>query len=271
MKLTLWSPLLLSSVVIPALTTIKKYLMIAGLLCLMPFSAMADEITVAAAANLQFTLEEIKAVFEEQTGDHIKVIIGSSGKLTTQIENGAPFDIFMSADVDYPQRLYNDGVTLQEPKIYAYGVLVLCTLNDVNLSQGVSGLSDSAVKNIAIASPQTAPYGRQAVNAMKYFHLYPSIESKLVYGENIAQVNQFVTTKAVDVGFTAKSVVLAENMKNQGRWVEVDPQSCQPIAQAAVILKSSHSHEPLAQKFFNFLFSPEVQDIFKKNGYRLPD
>ena len=233
--------------------------------------AMAEEITVAAAANLQFTLEEIKTAFEQKTGDHIKIIIGSSGKLTAQIENGAPFDIFMSADMDYPKRLYQDGVTVTEPKIYAYGVLVLWTFNNIDLSQGVAGLADAQVKKIAIASPQTAPYGRQAVNAMKYFHLYPSIESKLVYGENIAQVNQFVTTKAADVGLSAKSVVLADHMKGQGEWIDVDPQAYQPIAQGIVILKyAEKEHLKSAQEFFDFLFSDQSQRIFEKYGYQLP-
>ena len=168
---------------------------------------------------------------------NVKTIIGFSGKLTSQIENDAPFDIFMSADMDYPRRLYKDGMTLDEPKIYAYGSLVLWTLKNMDLSKGVAGLSDRTVRKIAIASPMVALYGRQAVNAMKYHHLYPSIESKLVYGESISQVNQSITTQAVDVGFTSKSIVLTPSMKDTGKWGEVDPQSYEPIAQGVVILK----------------------------------
>ena len=134
----------------------------------------------------------------------------------------------------------------------------------------MEGLSDSIFKKIAVASPRAAAYGRAAVNAMKYFHLYPSIESKLVYGESIAQANQFISTQAVDVGFTAKSVVLADNMKAQGAWIEVDPKAYNPIAQAAVVLKSSKHHEQAAQKFYDFIFSTEARGIFKKYGYTLP-
>ena len=236
--------------------------------CLMPLSAMAQEITVAAAANLQFTLEEIKTTFEKETGVKVKTILGSSGKLTAQIENGAPFDVFMSADMDYPERLYSDGVTFGEPKIYAYGHLVLWTLKGVDLSKGVAGLSDASIKKIAIAASKVAPYGHQAVNTMKYNHLYPGISSKLVYGESISQVNQFITTEAADVGFTAKSVVLAPNMKDKGKWIEVDPQSYESIAQGAVILKyAQKQHAKSAQKFYDFLFSSPAREIFKKYGY----
>ena len=249
----------------------KKYFITLMLICLLPLSAMAEQITVAAAANVQFTLDELKAEFTKETGIDVKTVIGSSGKLTSQIENGAPFDVFMSADMDYPKRLDKDGTTLSEPKIYAYGYLVLWTLKDVDLSKGIAGFSDRSVKRIAIASPKAAPYGRQAVIAMKYNHLYPGISSKLVYGESISQVNQFITTRAADVGITAKSVVLAPHMKDKGKWVEVDPQSYEPIAQGVVILKyAGRKHSAEAQKFDNFLFSAPAQDIFKKYGYKLP-
>ena len=238
--------------------------------CLMPLSAGADELTVAAAANLQFTLEEIKAVFEQQTGIQLKTVLGFSGKLTTQIKNGAPFDIFMSADEDYPQRLYTDGVTLGPPKVYAYGSLVLWTFKDLDLSQGIAGLPSAAFEKIAVASPQAAPYGREAVNAMTHHNVYHAIESKLVYGESVSQVNQFITTQAADAGFTAKSIVLAPNMSGKGKWMEVDPKAYRPIAQSAVLLKHAESRKENAQRFYDFLFSARAREIFKKYGYILP-
>ena len=149
----------------------RKYFIVLMFVCLLPISAMAEQITVAGAANVQFTLDELKAEFTKETGIGVKTVIGSSGKLTSQIENGAPFDVFMSADVDYPKRLYKDGVTAGEPKIYAYGALVLWTFKEIDLSQGVTVLNDGMVKKVAIASPKVAPYGRQTVNAMKYYHL----------------------------------------------------------------------------------------------------
>lgn len=233
--------------------------------------ALAAELTVAVAANVQYTFEELKAAFEKETGTTVKSVVGSSGKFTAQIENGAPFDVFLSADMSYPQTLEKEGLTVNSPKIYAYGVLVLWTLNDVDLSKGIEAVADSTVKKIAIASPVTAPYGRQAVNALKHDNLYAQVHNKLVYGESIAQANQFITSKAADLGFTAKSVVLAPNMKGQGKWIEVDKDTYESIAQGVVVLKHAQKGNlEEAQKFFDFLFSPAAQEIFRKYGYILP-
>jgi len=249
----------------------RKYFIASMFLYLLPISAMAGQITVAAAANVQFTLDELKSEFTKETGIDVKTVIGSSGKLTSQIENGAPFDVFMSADMDYPKRLSADGMTLEGPKIYAYGYLVLWTFKDLDLSKGVAGLSDTSIRKIAIASPRAAPYGRQAINAMKYNHLYPGIVSKLVYGESISQANQFITTGAVDIGFTAKSVVLAPHMKDKGKWIEVDPRIYEPIAQGVIVLKyAEQNHSKEARAFYDFLFSAPAQEILKKYGYKLP-
>ena len=240
------------------------------LLCLLPLLAKAEEVTVAAAANVQFTLDELREAFTRKTGIEVKTIIGSSGKLTAQIENGAPFDIFMSADTSFPERLFKGGLTLEAPRVYAYGYLVLWTFKDIDLSKGLAGLADSAIGKIAIASPQMAPYGLQAVNAVRHENLYEQIESKLVYGESISQVNQFVTTQAADVGLTAQSVVMSANMIDKGRWVAVDPQAYEPIAQAMVLLESAGKNEAAARKFYDFMSSPDAREIFVKYGYTLP-
>ena len=229
------------------------------------------ELTVAVAANVQYPFEELKSVFEKETGIMIKPAIGSSGRFTAQIENGAPFDVFLSADMEYPQTLKKEGLTTNAPRIYAYGTLVIWTMNDLELWKGMKVLGEAKVKKIAIASPQTAPYGRQAVNALKYYNLYSQVNQKLVYGESIAQTNQFISTKAADAGITAKSVVLAPGMKDQGRWVDVDKNAYEPIAQGAVILKQAEEgHLDEAKKFFDFLFSNQAGEIFKKYGYVLP-
>lgn len=228
----------------------------------------APELTVAVAANVQPAFEEIQAVFEKKTGTVIKPVIGSSGKFVAQIENGAPFDVFLSADTQYPEALAQKGLTLGEPKVYAHGTLIIWTLSGINLSQGLAALSAHSVQKIAVASPETAPYGRQAINALKNSGLYDQIKDKLVYGESIAQVNQFITSQAADVGLTAKSVIFAPNQKEKGIWVEVDKASYEPIAQAAVILKHAETHaSETAQTFFDFLFSETAQEIFKKYGY----
>jgi molybdate transport system substrate-binding protein len=250
----------------------KKMIMIVSILLALPFSAFAEEVTVAAAANVQFTVEELKNAFEQETGLKVNTVIGSSGKLTTQIENGAPFDIFLSADMDYPDTLYKEGLACKEPQVYAYGTLVLWTLKDnLDLSKGIAVLTDSLVKKIAIANPKSAPYGRKAVDALKFSHLYQEVNKKLVYGENITQASQFIIAQAADIGFTSKSIVLSSEMIGRGKWIEVDSQSYERIAQGVVILTyAKKQHFKAAEKFYNFLFSDKGKEIFKKYGYILP-
>jgi len=249
----------------------KIILIVFAFLLALPLFACADEITVAAAANVQFTLEDLKTEFTKETGIDVKTVIGSSGKLTSQIENGAPFDIFLSADMKYPAALYQEGFSLRSPKIYAYGVLVLWTMKDLDLSKGINILTGPGVKKIALANPQLAPYGRQAVNVLKFCKLYDPLQKELVFGESISQANQFIATGAADIGFTAKSVVLAPDMKDKGKWIQVDPQSYEPIAQGVIVLRyAQQNHSKEAKEFYDFLFSAPAREIFKKYGYSLP-
>ena len=238
---------------------------------LLSFYAYAQDITVAAAANLQFTLKELNEAFEQESGIEVKTVMGASGQLTAQIKSGAPFDIFLSADMDYPQALFKDGLTLARPKIYAYGTLVLWTLKNLDFSEGINILKSNAVKKIAVPSPETSPYGLEAFHAMKHYLVYQDIEDKLVYAESIAQTNQFIVAEAADIGFTGKSIVLAPNMKEKGKWMEINSQGYEPIAQGVVILNYAKKHDlASAQKFYNFLFSEKARAIFKKYGYVLP-
>ena len=249
----------------------KITLIVLTFLLVMPLDAFASEITVAGAANVQFTLDDLKAEFTKETGIGVKTIIGSSGKLTAQIENGAPFDVFLSADMKYPTKVYKDGYSSNAPKVYADGVLVLWTMKDLDLSKGINVLNDTGVGKIAIANPELAPYGREAVNALKFYKLYEPLQKELVLGESISQANQFITTQAADIGFTAKSIVVAPNMVGRGKWVEVDPQSYKTIAQGVVVLKyGQQNHSKEAREFYDFLFSAPAQKIFKKYGYKLP-
>jgi molybdate transport system substrate-binding protein len=249
----------------------KIILIILALVVALPLTSFAAEITVAGAANVQFTLEDLITEFAKETGIDVKTTIGSSGKLTSQIENGAPFDVFLSADMKYPAKLYKDGFSPEAPKVYAYGVLVLWTMRDIVLSKGINVLSDTGIEKIALADPQLAPYGREAVNTLKFYKLYGRLQKKLVFGESISQTNQFITTQAADIGFTAKSIVLAPNMKDKGRWIEVGPQSYKPIAQGVIVLKYAlQNHSKEAKAFYDFLFSAPARKIFKKYGYKLP-
>jgi molybdate transport system substrate-binding protein len=249
----------------------KITLIVLAFLLVMPVAVFASDITVAGAANVQATLEDLKAEFTKETGIDVKTVIGSSGKLTAQIENGAPFDIFMSADMKYPETLYKEGFSLRSPKAYAYGTLVLWTMKDLDLSKGINVLNDAGIGKIALANPEVAPYGREAVNALKFYKLYEPLQKKLVLGESISQANQFISTGAADIGFTAESVVLASNMKGKGKWTEVDPGSYKPIAQGVVVLKyGDQSDSKEAHEFYDFLFSAGAQEIFKRYGYKLP-
>ncbi len=247
----------------------RKYLFL--MLILISTPALADDLMVAASANAQFAMRELRESFQKDTGISVTVITGSSGKLTAQIKNGAPFDIFLSADTRYPRVLYDDGFTLGEPVVYAYGSLVLWTIKDLDLSGGLPALLGDGFKKIAVANPQTAPYGVEAIKALRYFDLYDRLEIRLVYGSSISQTSQFISSGAADAGITAKSVVLAPEMKTSGSWIDVSPDSYEPIAQGVVIIKrGKEAPKKDAVLFYDFLFSEQAKEIFTKYGYRLP-
>lgn len=244
----------------------------AVLLLLASGSAMAAKpLTVAVAANVKFAFGELQQAFTRETGIPVRAAFGSSGKLTAQIESGAPFDVFLSANMKYPRALYDKKLATAEPKIYASGVLVLWSMKPLDLTRGMPLLVDPAVEKIALANPTLAPYGREAVKALDHFKLRGAVEKKLVYGESISQTSQYIDSGAVDVGFTAKSIVLAPKVKGHGHWVEVPRDSYQPISQGVVILKHGEDGNAEASKrFVTFLASPAARDIFRKYGYLLP-
>ncbi|RJG06958.1 molybdate ABC transporter substrate-binding protein [Noviherbaspirillum cavernae] len=240
-------------------------------LLLLSQQVLADTLTVAVAANVQYAFDDLQAEFKKETGHDIKPIYNSSGKFAAQILNGAPFDVFLSADMEYPDTLYKKGATATAPKIYAYGTLVLWSMNDIDLSNWQGTLADPAVKKIAIANPKTAPYGRETFKALAYYKLDETLKPKIVLGESIAQTNQYIHSRAADAGFTAKSVVLSPEMKGQGKWIDVPKEAYQPIAQGAVILKHGQATNPkLSQQFHDFLHSAKARAIFERYGYALP-
>src|SRR5215471_8585656 len=164
-----------------------------------------NKLTVAAAANVQFVMYELTKDFESSTGIKTDIILNSSGKLNAQIKEGAPYDVFVSADMKYPEELYKTGFAISSPNVYANGLLVLWTTQP-NITPGadLKILTSDAVKKIAVANPQTAPYGEASVEAMNYFKVYDQVKDKLVYGESISQTNQYISSGAADIGFTAK-------------------------------------------------------------------
>lgn len=226
------------------------------------------KLTIAAAANVQFAMEELTAQFTKKTGIECRVIHSSSGKLTAQLKEGAPYDLFISANMKYPDELHRSGLTTAPPRPYAFGKLVLWTMMDelfpTNLE--IQKLADNqSVKHIAIANPKTAPYGEAAVEALHFYNVYDALQPKLVFGESISQVNQFVLSKTAEVGLTAMSVVLSPKIKGQGQWSEVPQDAYSPIAQGVVVLKKGQVEK--AEAFFDFLFSADAQAVLKRYGY----
>lgn len=229
-------------------------------------------ITIATAANVQFAMEELIEAFEAQSTVRVEAVMSSSGKLAAQILEGAPYDLFVSADVKYPKYLIKEQAAVGEVKPYAYGTLVVCSHSAIDIAKLPEFLLEGATAKIAIPNPRNAPYGEQALRYLEYYALLDQLEHKLVYGESIAQTNQYILSKATDIGFTAKSAVLASAMRSVDYWAELPDSTYTPIQQGVVITQygqSNHAHESLA--FYNFLFSESGRTIFKKYGYRLPD
>jgi molybdate transport system substrate-binding protein len=243
-----------------------------GICAWLPPAARAGQITVAAAADLTFAFDQAAASFHEQTGNSVKLSFGSSGNFYSQIINGAPYDIFFSADVEYPQRLQAAGLT-QPGTLYDYAlgriVVWVPSGSGLDLKRGLPVLLQPEVRKIAIANPQHAPYGRAALAALRHQALYDRIKSKLVLGENISQTAQFVASGSADVGIIALSLALAPPMRSKGRFVEIPTEDYPPIIQAAVILKSSRNQQ-VARQFIAFLQQPAGLALLERYGFAPP-
>jgi molybdate transport system substrate-binding protein len=243
------------------------------LLAVLSASAFAQEITVAAAADLSIVLPEVVAAYKSHAGQEANVTFGASGNLTTQIRNGAPFDIFFSADEDYPKQLIDAGLAEKNTLYrYAVGRLVLWIPSDspLDLSKlGMQTLLDPAVKKISIANPQHAPYGRAAEAALRHFGIYDQVSSRLVLGENVSQAAQFVESGNAQAGLIALSHALAPAMKSKGRYWTVPLNAYPTLNQAAIVLSNSKQKEA-ARKFLDFMRSPEVTSLLESYGFSLP-
>jgi molybdate transport system substrate-binding protein len=230
---------------------------------------IAQEITVAAAADLQFAMQDVAARFQKETGKTVKLTYGSSGNFFQQIHNGAPFDVFFSANLDYAKKL--DAAGLTEPGSYypyAKGKVVIWVRNDskLDLSSGMQALLDPSIKKIAVANPEHAPYGQAAVAAMQNDKIYEKVKDKFVLGENISQTASFVVSGGADVGIVALALALSPNMKDKGRYVEVPAGEYPPIEQACVILASSKNKET-ARQFLAFIKTPAIGDLLRSYGF----
>jgi len=245
---------------------------IAGLLSVIFCQSVdASQLTVAVAANVKFVFDELKIEFKKESGIDVNGVFASSGKINAQIVSGAPYDVFMSADMVFPETLHRDGLAVTKPKIYARGVLVLWTLKPLDLSEGMNILTSPSVTKVAIANPRLAPYGSEAMHALENIKLRASVEPKLIYGESIGQVNQYIDTQSADIGFTAKSTVLSPQMQGHGKWIDVPIESYQPIEQGIVMLKlGAERNLESSRRFMEFIMSVKARRIFENFGYILP-
>ena len=232
----------------------------------------AQPLTVAFAANVGYAAKDLVKAFETaHPGRKVRIILGSSGKLTAQIRHGAPYHLFLSADMNYPETLYETGFAVEPPRIYARGVLALFSRTPRDLSRGLHALTDPSVRRIAVANPATAPYGRAAVEALRNAGLYDRVKSKLIFAESVSQTTAYALT-AADAGLIARSALFSGKMRRfrEGRnWVTVDPSLYTPIDQGIVLLKKG-ANDPDARAFYRFVLSPEAKAIFEEYGYELP-
>jgi len=240
----------------------------------MPELSQAGELSIAAASDLNFAFKEIVARFEKKTGNTVKLSLGSSGNFFAQLSNGAPFDLFFSADIGYPRKLEEAG--LAEPGtlyMYAVGRIVVWVPkgSPIDVAElGIKALQHPSVKKVAIANPKHAPYGRAAVAAMEYYKVHDTVKDKLVLGENISQTAQFIQTGGADIGIIALSLAVAPAMKASGMYWEVPVEAYPRLEQGAVILKAAKDQKT-ARAFLDYIKSPEGTAVFKRYGFFLPE
>ena len=240
-------------------------------------TARADEIVVVAASDLNFAIKEIVAEFEKQSPHKVKLTLGSSGNFHSQIKNGAPFDVYFSADIQYPAELEKAGLT--EPgTLFTYAIGRIVVWLPVKSPIDVDKLQSKAffhpsVKKIAIANPEHAPYGRAAVAAFQHYGVYSQLKDKFVLGENISQTAQFIDTGAADIGVIALAIAVAPTVKARGKYWEIPLDAFPRMNQGAAILKAARDKGNLAaaRQFYDWIKSPSSQAILKRYGFFLPE
>ena len=238
-------------------------------------SVRAETLLIAAAADLKFALDDALIEFRKAHPEHEpRPTYGSSGTLFAQIDNGAPFDIFFSADVKFPRQLIERGKAEKDSLfLYAIGHLVVWVPKESKLDVaqlGIKTLLDPSVRKIAIAHPEVAPYGAASIAALKTLGVHDSVSGRLVLGENVAQAAQFVQSGAADAGVISLSLALAPKMKDAGRFWEVPADAFPKLEQAGVIRTGTANREGAA-RLREFLRAPAGRDILRRHGFALPD
>ena len=240
--------------------------------CFFSISLFAGEIKIAVAANVSYAIDDLKKEFNKTYPNiKVKVTLGGSGKLTAQIKYGAPYKLFISANMKYPQALYDDKIAITKPIIYAQGGLAYFSGKPQDFTQGINIVKNPNIRKIAIANPKTAPYGKATVEALKNAKVYNLVYKKFIYGESISQTVSYAVT-ATDLGFIAKSSLFSPNMskyKKDINWADVDSKLYTPINQGIVILKKGETNSEVLA-FYNFMLSKKAKRILENFGYQVP-
>jgi molybdate transport system substrate-binding protein len=242
------------------------------LLAILPLPASSATLMVAAASDLATSIDELGAAFSRQErGAEVKTSLGSSGNFYAQIKNGAPFDVFLSADMAYPARLAKEGAAEAATLTpYAIGRVVLWSADPrFDLKQGMRVLNDPRLLRVAIANPDVAPYGQAARAALQAHGFWDAVKGKLVIGENIAQTAQFIQTGNAQLGVVSYSTVLSPRLKGVGSYYLIPDTGSAPIEQGAVVTRRGASN-PLSARFLQFLQSPAAREILLRHGFSIP-
>jgi len=248
--------------------TIKSLLL--AFAVLFAASAHAEKITIAAASDLKFAMDEIVATFKQSNAnDEIEVIYGSSGKFHTQVQQNAPYDLYFSADIGFPRELAKAGFAASEVKPYAFGRIVLWSATQDATKMTLASLTDPKITRVAIANPKHAPYGKRAEEALRASGLWEKVEPKLVYGENIAHTAQFVQTGNAQAGIIALALAVNPELANRGGYWLIPDNLHEPLEQGFIITKRAEGNA-LAKRFADYMGSKPVRAVMTKYGFVLP-
>ncbi len=247
----------------------KKIILGLMILC---SSIFANKITIFAASDLKFALDEIKNLYTAINKDiNINLIYGSSGKGMNQIENGAPFDLYFSANEVYVENLYTKGLLIEKPKLYGVGRIAIWSKNkNFDKNKGFDNLKEPWVSKIAIANPEHAPYGEKSKQALEKVKLYKEIEKNLVFAENISAAANMINIQATEIGIIALSLVLAPNIEVKDNYYLIDKNLHEPLFQAYSITKYAQNNKE-AKEFYKFISSDKALKILKKYGFEVPN
>lgn len=249
---------------------ILKRMMALFAILTLSLAAHAEKVTIAAAADLKFAMDEIVATFKKANpADEVEVIYGSSGKFHTQIQQGAPYDLYFSADIAFPRELVKAGFAASEVKPYAFGRIVLWSAGMDASKMTLASLTDPKIVRIAIANPKHAPYGKRAEEALRASGLWDKVEPKLVYGENIAHTAQFVQTGNAQVGIIALALAVNPELASKGGYWLIPDNLHEPLEQAFIITKRAEG-SALARRFADYMGSKPARAVMTKYGFVLP-